>query len=262
MIELSGKTILVTGGSRGIGAAIVRAVAAAGADVLLHYGKNRAAAEAVQGEIGVQRCRLIETDLAHPDAAAKLWRQALAAAPRIDVLINNAGIFEPVPVDAATEAWRNAWARVMQVNLYAPAELCKLAIAHFRTPGDGRVEGGKMRGGKIINLASRAAHRGDAPDQWPYAASKGALIAMTKTIARGFAQDNVLAFAIAPGFTETDMATDNLDDTGLKRILAEIPLGSMASPQECGALAAFLCSDHVRHLTGATFDINGASYVR
>jgi 3-oxoacyl-[acyl-carrier protein] reductase len=257
MIELSGKTILVTGGSRGIGEAIVRAVAAAGADVLLHYGRNRAAAEAVQCEIGAQRCRLIETDLVHPDAAAKLWRQALDAAPRIDVLINNAGIFEPVPVDAATEAWRSAWARVMQVNLYAPAELCKLAIAHFQAQG-----GGKMRGGKIINVASRAAHRGDAPDQWPYAASKGALVAMTKTIARGFAQDNVLAFAIAPGFTETDMATDSLDDTGLKRVLAEIPLGSMASPQECGALAAFLCSDPVRHLTGATFDINGASYVR
>jgi len=252
MIELRGKTILVTGGSRGIGEAIVRAVSAAGADVLLHYGKNRAAAEAIQGEIGRQRCRLIETDLAHPDAAAALWLQATEAAPRIDVLVNNAGIFEPVPIDAPTEAWRIAWARVMQINLYAPAELCKLAIAHFRVQG----------GGRIINVASRAAHRGDAPDQWPYAASKGALVAMTKTIARGFAKDNVLSFAIAPGFTETDMANESLDEAGLKRVLAEIPLGTMASPQECGALAAFLCSDQVRHLTGATFDINGASYVR
>ena len=252
MIELSGKTILVTGGSRGIGEAIVRTVSAAGADVLLHYGKNRAAAEAIQGEIGRHRCRLIETDLAHPDAASALWRQATEAAPRIDALVNNAGIFEAVPIDAATEAWRIAWARVMQINLYAPAELCKLAIAHFRVQG----------GGKIINVASRAAHRGDAPDQWPYAASKGALIAMTKTIARGFAKDNVLAFAIAPGFTDTDMANDSLDEAGLKRVLAEIPLGTMASPQECGALVAFLCSDDVRHLTGATFDINGASYVR
>jgi NAD(P)-dependent dehydrogenase (short-subunit alcohol dehydrogenase family) len=85
---------------------------------------------------------------------------------------------------------------------------------------------------------------------------------MTKTIARGFAKENVLAFAIAPGFTETDMAMDGLDAAGLKRILAEIPLGAMATPQECGALAAFLCSDEVRHLTGATFDVNGASYVR
>jgi len=252
MIELSGKTILVTGGSRGIGAAIVRAVSQAGAEVLLHYGKNRAAAEAIQGEIGHRRCRLIATDLAQPDAAAELWRQAAEAAPRIDALINNAGIFEAVPIDAGTEAWRSAWARVMQINLYAPSELSKLAIAHFRTQG----------GGRIINIASRAAHRGDAPDQWPYAASKGALIAMTKTIARGFAKDNVLAFAIAPGFAETDMAHENLDQAGLQRVLAEIPLGAMASPQECGALAAFLCSDQVRHMTGATFDINGASYMR
>jgi NAD(P)-dependent dehydrogenase (short-subunit alcohol dehydrogenase family) len=252
MIELGGKTILVTGGSRGIGAAIVRAVAAAGAGVLLHYGKNRAAAEAIEGEIGRQRCQLIEADLAQPDGAAALWRKATEAASRVDVLVNNAGIFEPVAVEAATDVWRGTWARVMQVNLYAPAELSKLAIAHFRAHG----------GGKIINVASRAAHRGDAPDQWPYAASKGALVAMTKTIARGYAKDNVLAFAIAPGFTETDMAYEGLDDAGVERVLSEIPLGTMASPEECGALAAFLCSDRVRHLTGATFDINGASYVR
>jgi NAD(P)-dependent dehydrogenase (short-subunit alcohol dehydrogenase family) len=140
----------------------------------------------------------------------------------------------------------------MQVNLYAPAELSRLAIAHFREQG----------GGKIINVASRAAHRGDAPDQWPYAASKAGLVAMTKTIARGYAKDNVLAFAIAPGFTDTDMAYEGMDEAGLKRVLSEIPLGSMATPAECGALIAFLCSDAVRHMTGATFDINGASYVR
>jgi 3-oxoacyl-[acyl-carrier protein] reductase len=252
MTDLKGKTVLVTGGSRGIGAAIVRAVAAAGANVLLHYGRSRAAAETIQKTIGADTCRLVQADLGEAGAAADLWRAATAAAPRIDVVVNNAGIFEPVSVDAASDAWNRSWANVMQVNLYAPAELCKLAIAHFREHG----------GGKIINIASRAAHRGDAPDQWPYAASKGALVALTKTIARGFAKDNVLAFAIAPGFTETEMAFTGLDDAGVERVLAEIPLGSMASPEECGALAAFLCSDQVRHLTGATFDINGASYVR
>jgi 3-oxoacyl-[acyl-carrier protein] reductase len=252
MIDLKGKTVLVTGGSRGIGAAIVRAVAAAGAHVLLHYAKSRDAAAAIQAEIGATSCHLIQADLGNVNAAPDLWQAVAKAAPRIDVLINNAGIFEPVTVDAATEAWRGAWARVMQVNVYAPAELSKLAIAHFRQHG----------GGKIINIASRAAHRGDAPDQWPYAASKGALVALTKTIARGYAKENILAFAIAPGFTDTDMAYTGLDDAGVERIIADIPLGSMASPAECGALAAFLCADQVRHLTGATFDINGASYVR
>jgi 3-oxoacyl-[acyl-carrier protein] reductase len=252
MIDLKGKTILVTGGSRGIGEAIVRAVAETGAKVLLHYGRSRDAAEAIQASIGQATCQLIQADLGEAAAADALWRAASAAAPRIDVLVNNAGIFEPAAVDAPMDDWHRAWARVIQVNLYAPADLCKLAIAHFRALG----------GGKIINVARRAAHRGDAPDQWPYAASKGALVAMTKTIARGYAKDNVLAFTIAPGFTDTEMAYTGLDEAGIKRILAEIPLGTMASAEECGALAAFLCTDHVRHLTGATFDINGASYVR
>jgi len=252
MFDLRGKTVLVTGGSRGIGAAIVRAIAAAGGSVLLHYAKSRDAAAAIQAEIGAKSCHLIQADLGEVSAAAELWQAATKVAPRIDVLVNNAGIFEPVEVEAASDAWRGAWARVLQVNLHAPAELCKLAIPHFRKHG----------GGKIINVASRAAHRGDAPDQWPYAASKGALVALTKTIARGYARDNILAFAIAPGFTDTEMAYTGLDDAGVERIIAEIPLGSMASPAECGVLAAFLCADQVRHMTGATFDINGASYVR
>ena len=251
VIDLSGKTVLVTGGSRGIGKAIVQAVAAAGAKVMLHYAKSRAAAETIQNTIGREYCQLIEADLSEVESVVNLWRAATAAAVRIDVLVNNAGISEVTPIDAPNESWRRAWAHVMQVNLYAPAELCKLAIPHFRSNG----------GGKIINIASRAAHRGDAPEQWPYAASKGALVALTKTIARGYAVDNILAFAIAPGFTETDMVT-GYDEKDIKRIVSEIPLGAMANPRECGALAAFLCSDEVRHLTGATFDINGASYVR
>jgi 3-oxoacyl-[acyl-carrier protein] reductase len=252
MTNLTGKTVLVTGGSRGIGAAIVRAVAGAGATVLIHYAKSREAAEGIRSEIGLSSCRLVAADLASPDAATALWQAAIAAAPRIDVLVNNAGIFEAMPVDAPMPDWQRSFARVMQVNLTAPAELCKLAVEHFRVHG----------GGKIINIASRAAQRGDAPDQWPYAASKGALVALTKTIARGFAHENILAFSVAPGFTETEMAYAGATDKDVRRILAEIPLGSMVAPEEVAALVAFLCSDEVRHMTGATFDINGASYVR
>lgn len=252
MIDLRDKTVLVTGGARGIGAAIARSVAAAGATVLLHYGRSEAAAEALRAAIGADRCHLIQADLAEPQAAAELWHSARGLAERIDVLVNNAGVFETAPVEAPIEAWRAAWSRVLQINLLAPAELCRHAILDFRAWG----------GGKIVNVASRAAFRGEAPDQMPYGASKGALVTLTKTIARGFAADGILAFAIAPGFTETDMAIENVDDKTIERIVGEIPLGRMAAPEEIGDLVAFLCSDSVRHLTGATFDVNGASYLR
>jgi NAD(P)-dependent dehydrogenase (short-subunit alcohol dehydrogenase family) len=249
MTQLAGKSVLVTGGSRGIGAAISRAVGAAGAQVLVHCARNRAAAETVQQEIGTDRCQILQADLAVPGEVDRLWGEAARLAGRIDVLVNNAGIFEDVTVDDPLEDWRAAWARVLQVNLQAP-------ILHFRDHG----------GGKIINVASRAAFRGEAPDEMPYGASKGALVTLTKTIARGFAADGVLAFSIAPGFTDTDtdteMVTGTMDATAIAAATSDIPLGRMADPEEIGALAAFLCDDRVRHLTGATFDVNGASYVR
>lgn len=252
MTDLKAKKVLVTGGSRGIGAAIVRAVGGAGAEVILHYGRNREAAEAVQQEIGRDRCHVVQADLAIPQEVDRLWSEALAIAPGLNVLINNAGIAEDTPVEAPVEEWRAAWSRVMQVNLQAPADLCQAAIQQFR----------KIGGGKIINVASRAAVRGEAPRQMPYGASKGALVTLTKTIARGFAADGVLAFCIAPGFTNTEMVTGAMDEAAIARITSDIPLGVMASPDEIGALAAFLCDDRVRHMTGATFDVNGASYVR
>ncbi len=252
MTNLAGKTVLVTGGSRGIGAAIARAVGESGGRVLVHYARNEAAAGAVRRDIGAERCQLIQADLAGPGEADRLWAEAVALAARIDVLVNNAGIFEDVRVDDPIEDWRAAWARVLQVNLLAPADLCRAAILHFREHG----------GGKIINVASRAAFRGEAPDEMPYGASKGALVTLTKTIARGFAADGVLAFAIAPGFTDTEMVTGTMSPEAIAEVTRSIPLGAMAAPEEIGALAAFLCDDRVRHMTGATFDVNGASYLR
>ncbi|MDH3242243.1 MAG: SDR family oxidoreductase [Alphaproteobacteria bacterium] len=252
MIDLSGKTILVTGGSRGIGAAIVRAVGGAGATVVLHYGRSEAAAQALQDELPRGKCHLVQADLVEPDSAERIWADATAAAGPIDALVNNAGIFEAAPLDMEIEAWRARWRRVLQVNLISPAELCRHAIIDFRGRG----------GGRIVNVSSRAAFRGEVPEQMPYGASKGGLVALTKTIARGYAKDGVLAFGIAPGFVATEMVSENVDAAKIAAVVADIPLGEMADADEIGALTAFLCSDHARHLTGATFDVNGASYVR
>lgn len=255
MIDLTGKAILVTGGSRGIGASMVESLAGAGAHVLLHYAHNKAKAEAVAARVraaGKGKATLLGADLAETRAAEALWAAALATAPRIDALVNNAGIANGVAIEEPIEAWHQTWALVLQVNLQAAADLSRAAILHFRKHG----------GGRIINVASRAAHRGEVATGWSYAASKAGLVAMTKTIARQYGKENVLAFSIAPGFTDTDMAYEGATEADLKRIVGEIPLGEMARPEEIGALTAFLCSDHVRHLTGATFDVNGASYVR
>jgi 3-oxoacyl-[acyl-carrier protein] reductase len=252
MIELSGKVVLVTGGSRGIGADIVRTAVGAGAEVVLHYGRSRQAAEAVAAEVGANRCHLVSATLEKTGAAEVLWKKAVAWRSRIDVLVNNAAVYEPAPVEGELEAWYTAWQRTLQVNLIAAADLCREAIAHFRGRG----------GGIIVNLASRAAFRGDAPDYMNYAASKGGLISLTRTIARGFAKDGILAYAVAPGFVGTEMADDYYAKYGKESVTREIPLGDVAPPREVANIVTFLASGLARHATGTTIDINGASYVR
>jgi NAD(P)-dependent dehydrogenase (short-subunit alcohol dehydrogenase family) len=237
--------ILVTGSTRGIGAAAVDSLAARGARLM---GHGRADAGGVLG-----------ADLAQAGAADGLWDRALAALDgRIDVLVNNAGVFEPVAVDAPADEWASAWARTMQINLQASADLCRRAVLHWRerknAPGAG--------GGRIVNVASRAAYRGDSPAHWHYAASKAGMVAMTKSIARGYAAEGILAFAVCPGFTMTGMAEDYLSSRGGEKLLADIPLGRVADPAEVANTIAYLALDAPPSMTGAVVDINGASYVR
>ncbi len=231
--------ILLTGASRGIGAATRAHLVAAGHNVI---GQSQRSDDG-----------LIAADLSRPRAADALWDAALSAAGgRIDVLVNNAGVFEDADIDDSDEVFANAWGRALQINLQAAADLCRHAVRHFRSHG----------GGRIINVASRAAHRGDSPAHWHYAASKGGMVAMTKSIARGFAGDHILAFVVAPGFVATDMATAHLASPAGLRTLAEIPLGRVAGPNEVAETIRWLASEAPASLTGATLDINGASYVR
>jgi 3-oxoacyl-[acyl-carrier protein] reductase len=225
--------ILLTGGTRGIGAAIATRLDREDVKIWA-LGSNR-------------------YDLSDPATPCRLWADAIDTFEgRIDVLINNAGIFDAAPIDLPDAEWTASWNRTMQVNLTASAALCRLAVKHFLDCG----------GGRIVNMASRAAHRGDSPAHWHYAASKAGMVAMTKTIARAYAAHGIYAFAICPGFTMTGMADDYLSSRGGDKLLADIPLGKVADPEEVAEIAAFCALSAPPSMTGAVLDVNGASYVR
>ena len=231
--------ILLTGASRGIGAAALEALTSTG---------HRVAGHSTKGGSG-----LIAGDLADPATPRKVWDAALDLLDgRIDALINNAGIYEGVADDASDEEWHAAWDRTLRINLEATADLCRLAVGHFRENG----------GGRIVNVASRAAFRGDSPNHWHYAASKSAIIGMTKTIARGYAKDGILAFAVAPGFTVSEMTEEYLQGRGGAAIVADIPLGRVTSTAEVAEAIRWLAIDAPAASTGSVIDLNGASYVR
>ncbi|NUT00430.1 MAG: SDR family oxidoreductase [Sphingomonas sp.] len=231
--------ILITGASRGIGAAAYELLKSRGHDVVGHSTRG--------GD------DLIAGDLMDPAVPRSIWSKALARlGGRIDALVNNAGIYEGVAVDASDDEWHAGWQRTYQINIQAPADLSRLAVEHFREIG----------GGRIVNVASRAGWRGDSPQHWHYAASKAGLIGMTKTIARAYAADGVLAFAVAPGFTVSEMTEEYLQGRGGAAIVADIPLGRVASTAEVAEVIRWLATEAPASSTGSTIDVNGASYVR
>ena len=226
--------ILITGASRGIGAAIAAS-----------FDPDTTKVVALSSKDG---------DLNDPAVPALLWAPALERLDgRIDVLINNAGVFEENLLARPDEAWLESWNRTMQINLTASADLCRRAVLHWQASG---------ASGRIVNIASRAAYRGDSPAHWHYAASKAGMVAMTKTIARAYAKEGIYAFTICPGFTMTGMAEDYLESRGGDKLLADIPLGKVADPEEVAIMAKFCALEAPPSMTGAVLDVNGASYVR
>ncbi|CAN7251202.1 SDR family NAD(P)-dependent oxidoreductase [Rhizobium sp. LjRoot30] len=248
---LAGQAILVTGASGGIGAAIVERLAGEGARPIIHYGRDRAGAEALLSRIGGDGW-IVQADLSAAEGPFRLWQQAVAAAGRIHGLVNNAGIRTEISVEASAEDWRAAWQKEFQINFFAAADLCKEAIGHFKANG----------GGRIVNMASRAGQRGYAADAMPYGATKAALVNLTKSIARSFGADGITAMAIAPGWVRTDMAEDFVAAHGKAAAVADIPIGEMAAPQEVAELVAFILRPSQASLNGATLDVNGGSYIR
>ena len=252
MIDMSGRVVLLTGAAGGIGSATARVLAGAGAEVVLHDLDPDGPVKELAGELG-EGALALGADLSDPNGADRVWREALGWRGRIDVLVNNAGIYQAAEVDGELDAWIESWERTLAVCLVSPATLCRAAIRTFRDQ-----EGG----GIIVNLASRAAFRGEDADYWHYAAAKAGVVAMTRTIARQFGRDGVTAFAVAPGFVNTPFNDPAVALHGLDFFAQDTGLGEVAEPQDVANVIAFLASGLARHATGTTIDVNGASYVR
>lgn len=255
MYDLSGKTILVTGASKGIGAEIVRALGDAGAHVIAHYRSDRSGVSNACRGIDKSRKLLVQADFSKLDDMEVLWDAATGWRGRIDAVINNAAIMLwEGGFDQPLASWDETWQRTLSVNVLAPARLMRRAVAHFTEHG----------GGVIVTISSWSAQRGVTnPDNIAYGASKAAIHNATQTVARAYARKGVLAYVIAPGVVRTRLSEQFAATQGGESALAEsLAMKEWIPPKEIAELAAYLASGQVRHLSGATLDVNGASYIR
>lgn len=241
--------ILVTGASGGIGAAISEVLAARGARIALHYQSGRVSAERTRGSLQGDGHLLVQADLTDPQAIERLWKEASSRLGRIDAVVNNAGIFPShPPLSTDFEGWTTAWQRTLSTNLLGPAHLSYFAARSMADQG----------GGRVVNISSRAAFRGE-PTAPAYAASKAGLNAMSQSLAKALAPKRVYMFVVAPGWVATDRVASSVSDP---TVLADQPLGRVATPDEVAEVAAFCALDAPASLTGAILDVNGASYLR
>ena len=241
-------TALVTGASGGIGAAISRALAARGVTVALHYQSGREAAEATRRSLPGEGHILVQADLGDPKAIERLWRQT-SAVGRIDIVVNNAGIFpNHPPLTTEFEDWMAAWQKTLATNLLGPAHLSHFAARTMVEQG----------GGRIVNISSRGAFRGE-PKAPAYAASKAGLNAFSQSMAKALAPNGVYFFVVAPGWVSTARVASSVTDPA---VLADQPLGRVATPDEVAGVVAFCALDAPASLTGGILDVNGASYLR
>jgi NAD(P)-dependent dehydrogenase (short-subunit alcohol dehydrogenase family) len=255
IMDLSTKTVLLTGASKGIGAAIARTLCAAGAYVIAHYGSDRAGAEEATVGAAAGRCLLVGADLADMAQVDRLWSEAAAWRGNVDALVNNAAV---MPMKGGVEDedadWDAAWDSAMVVNVAAPMRLMRHAARHYL----------EREGGTIVTLSSWAAQRGSGnPGMLAYSASKGAVMAATKTMARNYAHRGLLCYVVAPGVVHTRMSEIAAESMGgAQAMTAGLAMREWVPPSDIGELVAFLVSGACRHLSGATLDVNGSSYIR
>ncbi len=250
-IDLKAKTILLTGASRGIGKALAEYLLKMGAKVALHYHSTKSSVEQLETQYA-DRAKSFQADLSQEEEVYSLFERVEAHYEKIDVLILNAGVFLPHSSDALTQDWLSVWKKTMAVNLDAVGLLTKLGLDHFKKMGQGR----------FVYIGSRAVFRGETEEYLAYAASKGGLTSLARSVARSFGKQQIKSFVVSPGFTRTQMAEQFIEKYGEARVLNEIALNELTEPKDMGPLVALLCSGLMDHATGATIDVNAGSHIR
>lgn len=247
-----GRSVLVTGGSRGIGRAVARAFAERGDRVAVHWGSSRERAERVLAELPGEGHVLVQADLADAGAVAGMVDEAAAALGGLDVLVNNAGVFTAhPPLETSYADWQAAWSQTLAVNLVGAANATFRAVPHLIAAG----------GGAVVNVSSRGAFRGE-PANPAYGASKAGLNAFAQSMALALAPHGISVTCVAPGFVQTEMAREVLDGPGGDAVRAQSPFGRVAVPEEVASAVLWLASPEARFSSGTVVDVNGASYLR
>jgi 3-oxoacyl-[acyl-carrier protein] reductase len=251
-MNFTGKKVLITGGSRGIGRACAQAFAERGAKVAINYVRNEDAANATLNLLPGKGHLLVQADVADPTAVEGLIAETVQGLGGLDIVVNNAGISQYHPINEVSyDEWQASWDKILNLNLRAPANVIYWATQYFREHG----------GGRIVNVSSRGAFRGE-PEMPAYGASKAGLNAMTQSLAQKLAPENIYLGVVAPGFVETEMVTHVLEGEMGDSIRNQSPLGRVAKPEEVAYAVIFLAAEESKFSTGTIIDVNGASYLR
>ncbi|WP_227009017.1 SDR family NAD(P)-dependent oxidoreductase [Christiangramia fulva] len=250
-LDLKGKNILLTGASKGIGKGLAEFLMEMGATVAIHYNSHKASAEELVRKYDTSS-QIFQADLEKESEVFRLFEEVTTEFGKIDAIILNAGVFLKHSTEQSAEEWLKTWKKTININLNSVGILTKLGIDHFREKG----------GGRFIYIGSRAVFRGETEEYLAYAASKGGLTSLARSVARSFGKENIKSFVVSPGFTRTAMAEQFIEQYGEERVLKEIALNELTKPEDLAPLVGLMCSGLMDHATGATIDVNAGSHIR
>ncbi|AXT21257.1 SDR family oxidoreductase [Flavobacteriaceae bacterium AU392] len=250
-MDLTGQKILVTGASDGIGKGVADFLMQNGAQVAIHYNSNRSSAEELANKYR-NESQIFQANLANEADVFRLFEEVENIFETIDTIILNAGVFIEHSTKINTNDWMSVWRKTLDINLNSVGLLTKLGIDHYK----------KHKQGRFVYIGSRAVFRGETEEYLAYAASKGGVTSLARSVARSFGKDNIKSFVVSPGFTRTQMAEQFIAEYGEERVLNEIALNELTKPKDLAPLIGLMCSGLMDHATGATIDVNAGSHIR